>query len=134
MLEMYKRDRFNDELVSERCDELVGLERRLQEIDGVLTQAAVARRAPAASARCVCGAPVLSGSHFCANCGRPAGDSPVVTCVRCGSALPAEAAFCARCGAPTAESPAADADRSLAAAPVERAVAAEERQAPPPSR
>ena len=73
MLEMYKRDRFHDELVTERCDELISLEQRLQDVDGMLTQAAVARRAPAGSTRCVCGAPVVAGAHFCANCGRPAG-------------------------------------------------------------
>ncbi len=128
MLEMYKRDRFNDELVGERCDELVGLERRLQEIDGILTQAAAARRAPAGSARCVCGAPVLPGSHFCANCGRPAGDSPVVTCGTCGSALPAEAAFCARCGASTAESPAPQGRDAFGAPPADDAAPAFERQ------
>ena len=106
MLEMYKRDRFNDELVGERCAELVSLERRLQEVDGLLAQAAAPRRA--GGARCVCGAPVIWGSHFCANCGRPVGDSPVVTCVRCGNSLPAEAAFCARCGTPTADAPPPD--------------------------
>jgi predicted amidophosphoribosyltransferase len=103
MLEMYKRDRFNHELVTERCDELIGLEGRLQEVDAMLTQAAVARRAPPGSSRCVCGAPVGFGAHFCPNCGRPAGEAPVVTCAQCGSPLPAEALFCARCGTPTAD-------------------------------
>jgi hypothetical protein len=103
MLEMYKRDRFNHDLVTERCDELIALERRLQEVDSMLTQAAVARRAPAGSTRCVCGAPVSPGSHVCPNCGRPAGEAPVVSCAHCGSPLPAEAVFCAKCGIPTAD-------------------------------
>jgi len=108
MLEMYKRDRFNHELVTDRCGELIGIEQRLQEVDGMLAQAAVARRAPVGSTRCLCGAPVIFGAHFCANCGRPAGEAPVVTCTQCGSPLPAEAAFCARCGNPTAEGREAD--------------------------
>ena len=131
MLEMYKRDRFNDDLVGERCDELVGIDRRLEEIDGVLTRAADARWVPPGSTRCVCGAPVLPRSHFCANCGRPAGDSPVVTCATCGSALPAEAAFCARCGAPTAESPAAH-GRETSDASAADAVPGGERQSSSP--
>src|SRR5919199_804604 len=53
-------------------------------------------------ARCECGAPILWGSHFCANCGRPHGDRPVVACASCGAALPAEAKFCASCGKPVA--------------------------------
>ena len=100
VLEMYKRDRFNDELVTEQCGELTTLEDRLREIDSLLAQAA-SRRAP--SGRCECGAPVYWGTHFCPNCGRPVGEAPVVTCVRCDAPLPAEAAFCARCGTPTGE-------------------------------
>jgi len=102
MLEMYKRDRFNHELVTDRCSELVALEERLRDVDAMLAQAALARRAPAGSTPCVCGAPVIPGSHFCANCGRAVGETPVITCAQCGSPLPAEAVFCAHCGAPTA--------------------------------
>jgi DNA-directed RNA polymerase subunit RPC12/RpoP len=54
------------------------------------------RRAPAA--RCECGAPILWGSHFCANCGRPVGEAPVVACTSCGHPLPGDASFCASCG------------------------------------
>jgi predicted amidophosphoribosyltransferase len=103
ILEMYKRDRFNQDLVAERCDELVSIERRLQEVDTILARAAVARRAPAGSTPCACGAPIAPGTHFCGNCGRPVGESPVVTCPQCGAPLPAEAVFCSRCGTPTAE-------------------------------
>ncbi len=104
ILEMYRRDRFNHELVTDRCTELIGIEGRLQEVDAMLAQAALARRAPAGSTPCVCGAPIVYGSHFCANCGRAVGEAPVVTCSQCGSPLPAEAAFCAHCGTPTVES------------------------------
>jgi predicted nucleic acid-binding Zn ribbon protein len=112
MLEMYKRNRFNEELVSERCGELVSLERRLQEVDVMLAQAAAVRRGPAGAQRCICGAPVLWGSHFCANCGRSVGEAPVIACVHCGTPLPAEASFCSRCGNPTGESAEAGAPAS----------------------
>src|SRR5438552_16625667 len=98
MLEMYRRDQFRQELLVERCDELVALDDRLQELDTLLAAAVSARRA-APAARCSCGAPLVWGSHFCANCGRPvAANPPVVACTKCGSALAAEAKFCAVCG------------------------------------
>jgi Double zinc ribbon len=100
ILDMYRRDRFNHKLVSERCSELIALEERLGDVDRLLAQA-FAGRAPAG--HCLCGAPVFENSHFCANCGRPVGAAPVVSCGRCGEPLPAEAAFCARCGAATGE-------------------------------
>ena len=43
-LEMYKRDRFNAELVVERCAELVAIEARVQEIDALLDGTARIRR------------------------------------------------------------------------------------------
>jgi hypothetical protein len=104
ILEMYRRDRFNHDLVTDRCSDLISIERRLQEVDAMLAQAALARRAPAGSSPCVCGAPIVYGSHFCANCGRSVGEAPVVTCSQCGSPLPAEAAFCAHCGTATVDS------------------------------
>jgi Double zinc ribbon len=98
MLEMYRRDQFRQDLLVERCDELVALDERLQELDSLLVATASSRRA-APAARCACGAPIVAGSHFCANCGRPAGAAaPLVTCRSCGSPLPAEAKFCAACG------------------------------------
>ena len=39
-LEMYKRDRFNAALVVERCAELVAVEVRIAEIDGLLGEGA----------------------------------------------------------------------------------------------
>src|ERR671939_188266 len=79
---------------------LVSLEDRLHELASLLAVAVNRRAAP--SARCECGAPILWGSHFCANCGRPHGERPVVACASCGAALPAEAKFCASCGKPVA--------------------------------
>jgi Double zinc ribbon len=104
MLEMFRRDQFRQDLLVERCDELLALDERLQELDTLLAAAVSVRRA-APAARCACGAPLVWGSHFCANCGRPvAATPPVVSCAQCGSAVPAEAKFCAVCGhAVTAE-------------------------------
>jgi hypothetical protein len=98
MLEMYRRDQFRQDLLVERCDELIALDERLQELDSLLA-AAVSVRRVAPAARCACGAPLVWGSHFCANCGRPvAATPPVVACVQCGSPLAADAKFCAVCG------------------------------------
>jgi hypothetical protein len=98
MLEMFRRDQFRQDLIVERCDELVSLDERLQELDTLLAAAVSVRRA-APAARCACGAPLVWGSHFCANCGRPAAATPpVVGCQQCGSALAADAKFCAVCG------------------------------------
>lgn len=74
-LEMYKRDRFNAELVVERCAELVAVEVRLQEIDALLDGTARLKRG-GGGAVCICGAPLLLGAHFCATCGRPVGEAP----------------------------------------------------------
>jgi hypothetical protein len=95
VFEMFRRDRFRVELVTERCADLVALQARLEELDSLLA-AATSR----GSLRCACGAPLAWGAHFCANCGRPAGPRPVVSCARCGSPLPADVQFCGRCGSP----------------------------------
>ena len=98
MLEMFRRDQFRQDLLVERCDELIALDERLQELDTLLAAAVSVRRA-APAARRACGAPLVWGSHFCANCGRPvAATPPVVGCTQCGSALAADAKFCAVCG------------------------------------
>ncbi|HUK94976.1 MAG TPA: zinc ribbon domain-containing protein [Gaiellaceae bacterium] len=94
-LEMYRRSSFRDDLLIDKCREIVALEERLHELDSMLDAVASARRAPAT---CECGAPVPWGSHFCANCGRPTGPEPVVSCANCGHPLPADAKFCASCG------------------------------------
>jgi hypothetical protein len=108
MLEMYRRDRFRQDLLVEQCLEVITIEERLREIDSLLEAAMTARR-QGLGIRCECGAPILWGSHFCANCGRPVGEEPVVSCPNCGNALAADAQFCPSCGAaaPQAPSPAA---------------------------
>ncbi len=97
LLEMFRRDRFREDLVAERCEELLELEERLGEIDAMLD--ASLRRLPVS--RCSCGAPLPFRAHFCPHCGRPAG-SAVVACSACGHALAADAAFCPGCGTSTA--------------------------------
>ena len=94
MLEMYRRDTFRENLLADRCNELLGLDARLHELDEML--AASRRRVPAG--RCVCGAPLPWGSHFCPHCGRPAGQT-IVACPDCEHPLPADARFCPNCGA-----------------------------------
>jgi predicted nucleic acid-binding Zn ribbon protein len=69
----------------------------LREIDELL-EVSVAQRREGVGHRCACGAPIQWGSHFCANCGRPVGEEPVVSCPNCGNAIPADAQFCANCG------------------------------------
>jgi hypothetical protein len=101
MLEMYRRDRFREDLIYEQCGELLSLEARLGELDTLLNAGLGARRA--ASGRCLCGAPLIWGSHFCSNCGRPVSDA-VVACGRCSHPLPADAKFCLNCGT-AAETP-----------------------------
>ena len=114
MLEMFRRDRFREDLLRERCAELLELDARLYEIDTLLD--AIRRRV--APLRCECGAPLLWGSHFCPNCGRPAGDQPVVACALCGHPLPADARYCAECGAPSgAERPPKSAGPETSAEP-----------------
>jgi double zinc ribbon protein len=95
---MYKRDRLKPELFFEQCAEIVGIEERIQELDGAL--ATLTRRSLADANRCACGAPLVWGAHFCANCGRAVGEEAVVVCASCGHPLPADASFCANCGRP----------------------------------
>jgi hypothetical protein len=95
-LDMHRRGAFRQGLLDEKAKEIVALEERLQELDSMLAAATAARR-PGSAPRCACGAPILWGSHFCSNCGRPTG-AAVVTCAGCGAPLPADARFCANCG------------------------------------
>ncbi len=69
MLEMYRRDQFRQDLLVDRCAELVTIEERLGELDALLA-AAVSRGHARPAARCECGAPIFWGSKFCAQCGR----------------------------------------------------------------
>jgi hypothetical protein len=66
LVEMYRRGGFRDDLLAERAAEIIGIDARIAEIEGLLDSRA---QAP----RCECGAPLLRGSHFCPNCGRPVG-------------------------------------------------------------
>jgi hypothetical protein len=66
-LEMYRRDRFNEALVIERCAELVAIEARVSEIDAMVSGAGLRRRQRAI---CACGAPILIGARYCPSCGR----------------------------------------------------------------
>jgi hypothetical protein len=62
-IEMYRRGAWRDDLLHERCAEVIGIDARLAEIDELL-------HGSEGTMRCTCGAPVLHGSHFCPNCGR----------------------------------------------------------------
>jgi hypothetical protein len=70
-LEMYRRDRFREDLLVERCTDLIALEARIHELDALLSLSSPLRRATPV-ARCECGAPLLEAMNFCATCGRPA--------------------------------------------------------------
>jgi hypothetical protein len=70
LVEMYRRGSFRDDLLSERAAAIVGIDGRLAEIEALLH---AGRHVP----RCECGAPVLRGSRFCPNCGRPLGPDGV---------------------------------------------------------
>jgi hypothetical protein len=67
-LEMYRRDHFDEELVVERCAELVAIEARVSEIDALLAGARGLRKRPGTI--CDCGAPILIGARYCPSCGR----------------------------------------------------------------
>src|SRR5918997_5031340 len=113
--EMFRLDRFRVEVVADRCSDLVAVDERLDEIDRILSTAR--RRGP----RCECGAPLPWGSHFCPNCGRPAGPAPVVACARCGSPLAADMRFCGNCGSAVELLPELPADTEPGAEPAEAA-------------
>jgi hypothetical protein len=69
VLEMYRQDRFRQDLIYEHAAEIVVLEERLREMDELL--AAASNRRGAAGARCEqCGTPLYSGARFCPSCGR----------------------------------------------------------------
>src|SRR6185437_3299902 len=69
-MEMYRREQFREDLRSEHAQDIANLEARLHELDSMLAAAAAGRRTTAS--RCECGAPIIWGSHFCANCGQAA--------------------------------------------------------------
>jgi len=75
ILEMYRRDQFRQDLLVDRCSELVSLEERLAELDTLLA-ATVSRGRARRAARCECGAAIFWGSKFCGQCGRAVGPAP----------------------------------------------------------
>jgi Double zinc ribbon len=97
-VEMARRDRFRPELLLARANDVLRVEERMNELDGLLVAAAAAPRGLRSMPICRCGAPLLPGAHFCSNCGRPSAAPPVMTCSHCGQPLPAETNFCAFCG------------------------------------
>lgn len=64
LVEMYRRGGFRDDLLAERAAEIIGIDARIAEIEALL-------HTRGHTPRCECGAPLLRGSHFCPNCGRP---------------------------------------------------------------
>lgn len=84
-LEMYRRDRFREDLLVERCAELIGLEARIHELEVLLGTVRPSAASPR-SVRCQCGAPLLWGSRFCASCGRPVAAGPAGSAGSAGSA------------------------------------------------
>ena len=94
MLEMYRRDTFREDLLADRCNELLGLDARLHELDEMLAAAQADARRPLRVR-----APLPWGSHFCPNCGRPAGERPSLPAPSAATRSPADAHFCANCGA-----------------------------------
>lgn len=97
-VEMARRNDWRYPLLQSRCAEVLAIEERIHALDAIIATVAMAARGVPA-AQCQCGAPILQGSHFCANCGRAAPETPpVATCSHCGQPLPAEANFCSVCG------------------------------------
>jgi zinc-ribbon domain len=96
LLEMYRQNRFREELLRERCERLLELDDRMAHVEGLLS--ALRRGLP--PGRCDCGALLVWNAHFCANCGRAAGEQPLVGCAHCGAPLAADVSFCPACGTP----------------------------------
>jgi hypothetical protein len=93
LLEMFRRDRFREDLVRERCQELLEVDDHLAALDSLLGLS----WALPEPARCTCGAPLGEEALFCAACGRSVGPA-ARQCAACGSGLTEDAAFCTRCG------------------------------------
>ena len=100
MLEMYKRNRFREELLLDKCEEVLAIEVEVAHVDQRLFQLAPPNAAGMRPiGRCECGAPIHPGQNFCGVCGR--GFSTLTqarACTRCGSGLRAGDQFCGTCG------------------------------------
>jgi len=70
LLEMFRRDRFREDLVRERCEELLEIDDHLAALDSLL---GISWTLPE-PARCTCGATLTGGAQFCAACGRSIGE------------------------------------------------------------
>lgn len=100
MLEMYKRNRFREELLLDKCEEVLAIEVEVAHIDQRLFQLAPPNSAGQRPiGRCECGAPILPGQNFCGVCGRAfATLTQTRSCERCGGGLRPGDTFCANCG------------------------------------
>jgi hypothetical protein len=99
LLEMFRRDRFREDLVRERCDELLEIDDNLAALDSLLGLS----WSPPEPARCACGAPLPDNARFCPACGRSlTGQAPSGGEVVHGAEPPAE--LHAGTGAEAAES------------------------------
>jgi len=98
LLEMYRRDQFREDLIVEHCAQTMGVENRIHELEAILTRRN--SHQSASGPLCACGAPLLFGARFCANCGRPTdlGNTGEL-CAHCLQPLAPGAGFCAGCGA-----------------------------------
>ena len=111
-LEMYRRDRFREDLLLERCAELIGLDARIHELDVLLGSANGARRGPHDAVRVWRTA--LWASRFCPSCGRPVapetlearviGPGPPIP--RCHASATGDQEYCLECGARLGRRPA----------------------------
>jgi hypothetical protein len=101
MLEMYKRNRFREELLLDKCEEVLAIEVEIAHVDQRLFQLAPGNTAGQRPiGRCECGSPILPGQNFCGVCGRAFGTlTQPRTCSRCGSGLRVSDSYCATCGA-----------------------------------
>ena len=110
MLEMYRQDRFRQDVVHEQAAEIVSLEERIREVDRLLS-ARASRSAP--GLRCpACSTPHHAGARFCVSCGQALADScgPVNgrasgSCPRCGAAQTPGQRYCLDCGLPLGSGP-----------------------------
>jgi len=68
VLEMYRQDRFRQDLVYEQAAEIVGIEERLHDLEQLLS--AAASRRSSRTVRCAqCGVPLFAGARYCPSCG-----------------------------------------------------------------
>ena len=69
VLEMYRQDRFRQDLVYEQAAQIVALEDRLFQVDQLLALATSRGRVAPAQQCPQCASPIFPGARFCASCG-----------------------------------------------------------------